>query len=108
MDTRLVIKGVRWSVAAIGFLVAILAGALFAVALRAAGDWNQGLTCERELMLAIHENPVPAWMDSVFLVVPWLGTNITLLPLVVVFSAWLWLRRHRADLALQLLVVQAG
>ena len=108
MDTKRAVTNVRWSVVGIGFLLSILAGSLFAVLLRSVGEWEQGLPWERSLMLAIHSTEVPAWMDSVFLIIPWLGTNITLLPIVVASSAWLWLRRQRADLALQLMIVQLG
>jgi undecaprenyl-diphosphatase len=45
--------------------------------------------------------------DVVFLTVPWLGTNYTLIPLVAIAVVWLWRRRLRLP-ALHLLVVQAG
>lgn len=41
------------------------------------------------------------------LILPWFGTNITLLPLSVVAAAWL-VRRRQALLAMQLVIVQVG
>jgi membrane-associated phospholipid phosphatase len=47
-------------------------------------------------------------IDSLFLVLPWLGTNITLIPVVLGVSVWLLVRRKRPDLATHLVIVQLG
>ncbi|MGQ0713931.1 MAG: phosphatase PAP2 family protein [Gemmatimonadaceae bacterium] len=90
-----------------GYLAAVIAGALFAQLMRRTGNWNQGLSWERELMLAMHVRWAEP-LDSLLLVLPWLGTNITLIPLVVVVAIWLVAKRDRPDLAMHLVVVQLG
>lgn len=90
-----------------GYVAAVLAGALFAQLMRRTGNWNQGLPWERELMLSIHVRwPEP--IDSLFLMLPWLGTNITLIPIVLAVAIWLFVKRDRPDLAMHLVVVQLG
>jgi membrane-associated phospholipid phosphatase len=39
---------------------------------------------------------------------PWLGTNLTLFPIVSAFSLWLWRKKGRGELALQLMVTICG
>ncbi len=95
---------VSWIVG--GYLAALLVGVLFAQLMRRTGNWDQGLVWERELMLRTHIR-LPEALDALFLVLPWLGTNITLIPLVVAASVWL-VRRKRPDLATHLIVVQLG
>jgi membrane-associated phospholipid phosphatase len=90
-----------------GYLGALLVGILFAMLMRSTGNWNQGLEWERAFLLRTHVR-WPEAIDALFLVLPWLGTNITLLPIVAVASVWLLVRRHRPDLATQLIIVQIG
>jgi len=98
---------VRWRWVTGGFAAALAAGSLFALVLRGSGEWEHGLPWERAFLL--HLDPtLPRWADGLLVVLPWLGTNYTLLPLVLGAAAWLWLRTpHRAP-ALQLAVVQLG
>jgi undecaprenyl-diphosphatase len=96
-----------WSWIVGGYLTALLVGILFAQLLRRTGNWDQGLEWERALMLRTHVR-LPGALDTVFLVLPWLGTNITLIPLVAAASVWLVVKRKRPDLALHLIVVQLG
>jgi len=42
------------------------------------------------------------------LTLPWLGTNLTVFPIVAAFSLWLWRKKDRSDLALALMVSTAG
>jgi undecaprenyl-diphosphatase len=90
-----------------GYLAAVLLGIAVAAYLRRTGDWSAGLPWERRFLLRLHAQ-LPAALDQLMLVLPWLGTNITILPLVIGAAAWLVVRRRRADLALHLLVVQIG
>jgi membrane-associated phospholipid phosphatase len=72
------------------------------------GDWNAGLEWERMLMLRVHSiefNPAADWL---ILAAPWLGTNWTTLPIAVALSIWLIFWKRRMDLALPILVIQAG
>jgi len=90
-----------------GLLVSTGVGVVYALRLESAGDWRIGLPWERTLMLAIHRT-VPAAFDWLMLGLPWLGTNLTLLPIITLFSLWLWRRKARGELALQLIIVSLG
>lgn len=92
---------------AAGYAFAFLAGLGFARWLTAFGDWHDGLAWERALMRAVHV-PLPSWLDAAIVVMPWLGTNITLLPASVAVVAWLLLRARRPHEAVYLAVVQLG
>jgi membrane-associated phospholipid phosphatase len=96
----------RWIIG-VGFLAALGVGLAFAHLVQASTDWGQGLSWERELLVAI-PRPMPAFFDFFLLVVPWFGTNITLTPIVAVAAIWLWRSKRRVDLAMRLVVVQIG
>jgi len=100
---------VRWTWLIAGFIAALLTGVAIATYLRAGGnDWGKGVGWERALMVQVHSNEVPPVVDWLFLVVPWLGTNWTLFPLVIAPAVWLWRRGGRRMLALHLLVLLVG
>lgn len=90
-----------------GYLAAFGAGVLFAVWLRARGDWGSGLPWERTLMLRVHELPDPQLLDFLMLTVPWIGTHFTLAPLVGIALLWMAWRRAWYP-ALHLFVVEIG
>jgi membrane-associated phospholipid phosphatase len=96
-----------WSWVVGGYLGALLVGILFAQLMRRTGNWDQGLPWERTLMLRTHVQ-LPEPIDTLFLILPWFGTNITLIPFVLGAGLWLFVRRKRPDLALHLVVVQLG
>ena len=97
----------RWLTIAAGYSFAFLTGMAVAAWTKHTGDWVHGDAWERHLMLAsqIH---FPAWFDALIYASPWLGTNITLIPGVLVGVWWLWRRAHRPHLAMRLLIVQLG
>ena len=97
----------RWTMILAGFVVAVGAGFIFAYAMQARVDWHGGLAWERQLILDI-PRPLPASLDTLMMVIPWFGTNITLTPIVVGLAIWLWRVKRRRDLAMRLLIVQAG
>ena len=90
-----------------GLVLAAVVGALFALLLQSRGDWRVGLPWERSLMLSI-DRTVPTFLDWVMLSLPWLGTNLTLFPITAAVSLWLWRKKGRGELALQLMVVVVG
>ena len=97
----------RWPTLVAGFAAAYIAGVLFAVIVRAQGDWSQGLAWERDLLRMVHP-PLPGWLDTLMLIFPWFGTNLSLMPVIGVIVLWLWIRKRRPHLALWLLIVQLG
>jgi undecaprenyl-diphosphatase len=96
-----------WKWIALGYLAAAAVGAGYGALLRAVGDWEQGHAWERALLLALYAEPHPL-IDGALLVLPWLGTNVTLIPIVAAAALWLDRRRRRRDLAIHLLVVELG
>ena len=90
-----------------GYAFSFLTGMAFARWLTSFGDWHDGLRWERAFMQHLHLG-LPRWMDAIMLALPWLGTNITLLPLTGVTALWLAMRLKRYHEAVQLVVVQIG
>jgi undecaprenyl-diphosphatase len=97
----------RWLTILAGFALSFLTGMALAQWVKHYGDWHDGMRWERQLMLALHV-PLPRWLDTLIYIVPWTGTNISLLPGVLAGVVWLWTRAHRPHLAMRLLVVQIG
>jgi undecaprenyl-diphosphatase len=92
---------------AAGYAFALLSGMGFALWLHSHGDWREGLAWERGLLRAVHVD-LPNWLDSILVVMPWLGTNITLVPLSFLVVLWLALRLKARHAAVYLAVVQIG
>jgi len=90
-----------------GLVLSTAAGVVYALRLEATGDWRIGLPWERALMLWI-DRGVPVAFDWLMLGLPWLGTNLTLLPIMALVSFWLWRKKGRGELALQLIIVSLG
>ena len=99
--------GQRWGTILGGFALAFLAGMLTAEVTTSAGDWNHGLPWERALMIRMHP-ALPHALDSLMLVFPWFGTNISLIPGIALLVWWLWAREHRPHCAMRLGIVQLG
>jgi undecaprenyl-diphosphatase len=96
----------RWQMLLAGYAFALLIGMAFALWLRSHGDWTIGLAWERGLLRAVHVE-LPDWLDAVLVVMPWIGTNITLVPVTVIAVVWL-VRRKRSHSAVYLAVTQLG
>lgn len=79
----------------------------FARWLTAFGDWHDGLAWERAFMRAVHVE-LPGWLDALMVGMPWLGTNITLLPASVFIALWLAFRMNRPHDAMYVAIVQLG
>ena len=90
-----------------GYAISFLVGMAFARWLHTYGDWDDGLAWERSLMGAINSD-LPGWLDTIMLAAPWLGTNITLLPLSLMAVLWLVYREKRVHEAVYVAVVQVG
>jgi len=54
------------------------------------------------------DREVPKAFDWLMLGLPWIGTNLTLLPIVAGVSFWLWRKRARGELAAHLMVTVLG
>jgi membrane-associated phospholipid phosphatase len=96
----------RWGAIIAGFALAFASGIACAEITKSFGDWNHGYAWERALMIRIH-TPLPPAIDSLMLVFPWFGTNISLIPGIALICWWLW-RRGEPHLAMRLGIVQLG
>src|SRR3954464_11447839 len=97
----------RWTIFLAVFAASYVAGVLFATIVRASGDWNHGMQWERDMLVVVHPR-LPLLLDQLMLLLPWFGTNISLVPVVLSIVLWLWRRKRRPDLALWLTIVQLG
>jgi undecaprenyl-diphosphatase len=96
-----------WRAVLGAFAVAFLFGMICAEVTKSFGDWNHGFQWEADLMLWVHR-PLPTILDLVVLTTPWFGTNLTLIPVIIGLSWWLWKKWARPDLSAQLIAVQLG
>ena len=96
----------RWLTILAGFALSFAAGIACAELTKSVGDWNHGFAWERALMMRMHA-PLPPIIDSMMMVFPWFGTNISLIPAIALICAWLW-RTNERSFAVRLGVVQLG
>jgi membrane-associated phospholipid phosphatase len=95
-----------WLWAVGGALAACAVGAMYAHLLQRTGEWDVGLPWEVELMRHIHRT-LPQPIDWMLLGLPWLGTNITILPAIAI-GCWQFRKRGRNDLIAAVVVAAVG
>ena len=83
-------------------------GTGFGYGIRRAGIWDSGTPWERSLLRWFHAQALPSWLDAVVLQIPLTGTNLTILPAIIVIGWWLWKREKRPIEALHIFVVSIG
>nr|MBA3672593.1 hypothetical protein [Gemmatimonadaceae bacterium] len=88
-------------------MAAWLVGIGFGFALEHTSAWKGGAAWERAVLFWIHARPLSPFLDSVMLATPYVGTNLTIIPVILVSGAWMWRQGHLRT-ALHLLVVSAG
>lgn len=99
--------GQQWRLLLLAYAGSIFLGIGYAWLVQRGGDWNVGLPWERVVMMRVHDVQLAVPLEWVLLVVPWLGTNLTLFPAAVLVAGWLaW--RSRWDLALWLMTAELG
>ena len=69
--------------------------------------WDGGALWERELLRLFHHT-LPGPLDRAMIGSVYLGTNLVLLPAMLVLGLWLWRVKHAALAAIHLLVVCIG
>jgi undecaprenyl-diphosphatase len=80
----------------------------FGLALSKTSAWTHGAAWERDWLRVLHEHPLPLLLDRLMLAMPYLGTNLTILPLMIVLAPVLWKKFHQPMIALQLFLVCIG
>ncbi len=90
------------------YVAAWLTGVGFGWLLMRTSSWRGGTAWERGVLTWTHDHPLPWLLDRLMLAMPYLGTNLTMLPLMIVVALVLWRRYHQRLIALQLLLVSVG
>lgn len=83
-------------------------GAGFGYALSRTSTWTRGAAWERQWLTVLHDNQLSPWLDQAMLWMPYLGTNLTILPLMLVAAPIIWKKFRMPLVAIQLLVVCIG
>ena len=92
----------------VAYVAAWAVGIVYGGFIRASSTWDKGAAWERNMLRWLHQWTLPSWLDAVVLQIPLTGTNLTILPLTLAIGWWLWKRKHRGIIAVQLLVVTVG
>jgi membrane-associated phospholipid phosphatase len=93
--------------------VAIAGGATFAVGAAWAiiimqyGGWTHGSARGVDLLLRLHRH-LPSLLDWLVVMLPWLGTNLVLIPVLGPGCWYLWHKQRRPDLAILVAVTAIG
>lgn len=103
---RVEIDRAFWLWVITGLVFTCLVGVVYAHYLKRTYGWSHGTAWERVLLVDLH-TPLPYLLDRFVLFLPWLGTNLTILPGIAVASYFLW-KRNRRDLVVVLVVAAAG
>lgn len=90
----------------IAYALTWLTGYLYGYGLSRTSTWR-GAPWEAAVLRFFH-HPLPEWLDKVMLFMPYLGTNLTLLPLISILGLWLWRKKRMVVTAVHLAVVCVG
>ncbi|MEO8623624.1 MAG: phosphatase PAP2 family protein [bacterium] len=90
------------------YLGAWAVGIAFGFALSHTASWAAGAEWEQQSLRWAHEHPLPTLLDGLMMAMPYFGTNLTILPLILVIGLVLWRRYDRPLIAIQLLVISIG
>jgi membrane-associated phospholipid phosphatase len=96
----------------IGIVMAYVAawaiGIGFGYGLKGTRWWDGGAGWERAVLRYFHARPLPYWLDQAMLASPLIGTNLVILPTMLLLGLWLWRVKHAPLSAIHLLVVSIG
>lgn len=101
-----VLRATPWPRVLGAFLLALAVGWVSAWIVQVAGWWLDGASWEHDI-LVLAQRTVSPILDPLFFLLPFIGTNYTLLPFVALAVAYLWYRGEHMT-ALHLTVVQLG
>ena len=89
-----------------GAIGTVVVGIIYAHYLQRTYGWTHGYAWEIALLRDVHIH-LPPFFDALLLVIPWFGTNITILPAVAIAS-YVLTKRNRPDLRTVLIVAAVG
>jgi undecaprenyl-diphosphatase len=90
----------------IAYAVTWVIGVAYGYGLSRTSMWK-GSPWEIAVLTWFHA-PLPRWLDTVMLIIPYGGTNLTLLPAILLLGLWLWKRQGKVVTAVHLAVVCVG
>ncbi len=105
-NERIAIDRTFWMWVIGGALIAFFTGAIYAHYLGAFAGWEAGFPWEIAVLRTVH-TPLPAVLDRMILLLPWLGTNLTIIP-GVAFAMYMLAKRDRSDLIITVISAAAG
>jgi undecaprenyl-diphosphatase len=82
-------------------------GTGYGLAVEHSGEWT-GAAWEVSTLRWFHGQHFPFLVDQLLVNFPYVGTNLTILPLVILLALWLWRRSNKVLTAIHLLVVCLG
>ena len=82
-------------------------GISFGYGLKGTRSWERGAAWERSLLRAVHDE-LPRWLDQVMIGSVYIGTNLVLLPAMLVLGVWLWRVKRVPLVAIHLVIVCLG
>jgi undecaprenyl-diphosphatase len=92
---------------AVAYLAAWVMGIGFGYGLKGTHWWDQGAPWEYTVLRAFHQS-APDWFDLAMRGSVYLGTNLVILPVMLVLGLWLWRVKHTPLTGVHLLVVCVG
>ena len=101
-----VLRAIPWLRLLLAFASAAAVGLVTAWLIQGTGTWLNGAAWEHRL-LAFAQTTVSALLDPLFFLLPFIGTNYTLLPFVFAVALYLWFRGEHMT-SVHLVVVQIG
>ncbi|MEP6999767.1 MAG: hypothetical protein ABI969_04775 [bacterium] len=90
------------------YLAAWAVGVAFGFGLSRTSSWAAGAEWEQQSLRWAHEHHLPSLLDGLMLAMPYFGTNLTMLPLILVVGLVLWRKYDQPLIAIQLLVISIG
>ena len=91
----------------VAYTAAWAIGISFGYGLKGTRSWENGAEWERSLLRAMHHE-LPAWLDQLMIGSVYIGTNLVLLPAMLVLGVWLWRVKHAPLTAIHLVTVCLG
>lgn len=92
----------------VGYIAAWGVGLAYGYILKLGSGWSTGAEWERAMLRWANAHALPGWLDKAMLVTPYLGTNLTILPLMIVVGLVLWRKYGNPALAAHLVILCVG
>ena len=92
----------------VAYLASWIVGVSFGFLVESTTNWAHGAEWERATLSWFHARPLPSWLDQLMLAMPYFGTNLTILPAMLIICPILWKRFNQPVIAAHLLILSIG